>query len=178
MVGIWFLWWCFSTLLTSSAPSAARIWTSGVPQQRRKLLTWSLLWFLAGPAMILLGYGLFELGVSGYKLPWELLLIFLGLWAYWHVVRQHYGFLRLYQKKNADSHPIDARLDSMLLYAGLLLPSWSTSTGTPRHGCRLAFRRPSRPTRRRRPAVASWRRSTSPTSPRSRGSTGSLPSPP
>ena len=65
---------------------------------------------------------LFELGVSGYQLPWKLLLIFLGLWAYWHVVRQHYGFMRLYQKKNADSHPIDARLDSTLLYAGLLLP--------------------------------------------------------
>ncbi|HEY3115942.1 MAG TPA: hypothetical protein VGK54_04300, partial [Chloroflexota bacterium] len=44
------------------------------------------------------------------------------MWAYWHVVRQHYGFLRLYQKKNADRHPIDARLDSSLLYAGLLLP--------------------------------------------------------
>jgi hypothetical protein len=63
--------------------------------------------------VILLGYGLFELGVSAYQLPWKLLLIFLGLWAYWHVVRQHYGFLRLYQKKNADDHPIDARLDSM-----------------------------------------------------------------
>jgi hypothetical protein len=55
-------------------------------------------------------------------MPWNLLLIFFGLWAYWHVVRQHYGFMRLYQKKNADSHPIDARLDSALLYAGLLLP--------------------------------------------------------
>jgi hypothetical protein len=72
--------------------------------------------------MILLGYGPFEPGVNGYQRPWKLFLIFLGLWAYWHVVRQHYGFMRLYQKKNADSHPIDARLDSTLLYAGLLLP--------------------------------------------------------
>ena len=30
--------------------------------------------------------------------------------------------MRLYQKKNADRHSIDARLDSSLLYAGLLLP--------------------------------------------------------
>ena len=30
-------------------------------RERRTLLTGSLLWFLAGPAMILLGYGLFDL---------------------------------------------------------------------------------------------------------------------
>jgi hypothetical protein len=65
---------------------------------------------------------LFALDVTAYQLPWHLFLIFFGLWAYWHIVRQHYGFLRLYQKKNGDTHPLDARLDSALLYGGLLLP--------------------------------------------------------
>jgi hypothetical protein len=72
--------------------------------------------------MVLIGYVLFQVGLPGYDVPWKLFLIFFGLWAYWHVVRQHYGFLRLYQKKNGDAHAVDARLDSLLLYAGLLLP--------------------------------------------------------
>jgi hypothetical protein len=122
MVGIWFLWVVFLDTPHFFGTFSRTYLDKREFQRRRKLLTWSLLWFLAGPAMILLGYGLFELGVSGYQRPWKLLLIFLGLWAYWHVVRQHYGFMRLYQKKNADNLPIDARLDSTLLYAGLLLP--------------------------------------------------------
>lgn len=72
--------------------------------------------------MILLAYGLHEADFVFYETPWQLFLIFFGLWAYWHVVRQHYGFMRLYQKKNADDDPIDARLDSGLLYSGLILP--------------------------------------------------------
>ena len=122
MVGIWFLWVVFLDSPHLFGTFSRTYLDRREFQQRKTLLTCSLLWFVAGPAMILLGYGLFELGVSGYQLPWKLLLIFLGLWAYWHVVRQHYGFLRLYQKRNADRDPIDARLDSALLYAGLFLP--------------------------------------------------------
>lgn len=36
--------------------------------------------------------------------------------------RQHYGSMRLYQKKDGDTDPVGARLDSLLLYSGLLLP--------------------------------------------------------
>jgi hypothetical protein len=122
MVRIWFLWVVFLDSPHLFGTFSRTYLDRREFQQRKKLLTWSLLWFLAGPAMILLGYGLFELGVHRYQMPWNLLLIFFGLWAYWHVVRQHYGFMRLYQKKNADTHPIDARLDGALLYAGLLLP--------------------------------------------------------
>ena len=122
MVGIWFLW---VVLLDSPHffGTFSRTYLDKQEfKQRRRLLLWSLLWFLAGPLMILLSFGLHELGVGAYQFPWKLFLVFFGLWAYWHIVRQHYGFLRLYQKKNADYHPIDARLDSALLYAGLLLP--------------------------------------------------------
>lgn len=122
MVGIWFLW----VVLLDSPHFFGTISRTYLDKQefkqRKRLLTWSLLWFAAGPAMILLSYLLHEAGVAAYEFPWKLFLVFFGLWAYWHVVRQHYGFLRLYQKKNGDAHPIDARLDSALLYSGLLLP--------------------------------------------------------
>jgi len=44
------------------------------------------------------------------------------VWAYWHVVRQHYGLMALYQRKNGDLLPLDRRLDSLTLYVGLLAP--------------------------------------------------------
>lgn len=122
MVGIWFLWVVF----LDSPHFFGTISRTYLDKQefhaRKKLLTWSLLWFLAGPAMLLLGYGLYKVGAGSYDVPWKVFLIFFGLWAYWHVVRQHYGFLRLYQKKNGDNNPVDWRLDSTLLYTGLLLP--------------------------------------------------------
>ncbi len=122
MVGIWFLWVVLLDSPHFFGTISRTYFDRQEFRQRRRLLTWSLLWFAAGPAMVLVSWALFEAGVGVYDLPWKAFLIFFGLWAYWHVVRQHYGFLRLYQKKNGDAHPVDARLDSSLLYAGLILP--------------------------------------------------------
>lgn len=122
MVGIWFLWVVLLDSPHFFGTISRTYFDKQEFQQRKRLLTWSLLWFLAGPIAILLSYGLHELGVVAYDLPWFFFLLLFGLWAYWHVVRQHYGFLRLYQKKNGDSELFDYRLDSALLYTGLLLP--------------------------------------------------------
>lgn len=122
MVGIWFLWVVLLDSPHFFGTISRTYFDKEEFRQRRRLLLGSLLWFGAGPLMILASWGLFTVGVSAYELPWQAFLIFFGLWAYWHVVRQHYGFMRLYQKKSGDSDPFDARLDSSLLYAGLLLP--------------------------------------------------------
>lgn len=52
--------------------------------------------------------------------PWFLLGAF--LWAYWHLVRQHYGFLMLYRRRAADHDRDGARLDSLILWTGCLYP--------------------------------------------------------
>jgi hypothetical protein len=44
------------------------------------------------------------------------------LWAYWHLVRQHYGFLMLYRRKAGEHDQAGARFDSALLWAGCLYP--------------------------------------------------------
>lgn len=142
MVGIWFLW---VVLLDSPHffGTFSRTYLDKQEfKQRRRLLLGSLLWFLAGPLMILLSFGLYERGVEAYQFPWKLFLVFFGLWAYWHIVRQHYGFLRLYQKKNADGHPLDARLDSALLYAGLLLPFFAFIARHPETRAQLGLSAP------------------------------------
>jgi hypothetical protein len=69
---------------------------------RRRLMLGSLLFFVIGPAMVLLGVGFTFFFIA-------------ALWAYYHLVKQHYGFMVLYKKKNNDLAPIDNALDRLLL---------------------------------------------------------------
>jgi hypothetical protein len=54
------------------------------------------------PGLVLLGLGFTFFFVA-------------ALWAYYHLVKQHYGFMVLYKKKNNDLAPIDNALDRLLL---------------------------------------------------------------
>jgi hypothetical protein len=69
---------------------------------RKRLLLASLLFFIVGPILVLLGWGLAFFFVA-------------ALWAYYHLVKQHYGFMVLYKKKNNDLAPVDNALDRVLL---------------------------------------------------------------
>jgi hypothetical protein len=69
---------------------------------RKRLLLGSLLFFVIGPLLVLLG-----LGFTFFFLA--------ALWAYYHLVKQHYGFMVLYKKKNQDLAPVDNGLDRALL---------------------------------------------------------------
>ncbi len=69
---------------------------------RRGLLWGSLLFFALGPLLVLAGAGFAFFFVA-------------ALWAYYHLVKQHYGFMVLYKKKNGDLAPIDNALDRLLL---------------------------------------------------------------
>jgi hypothetical protein len=74
-------------------------------KNRARLLWGSLLFFAIGPVMVLAGAGFLFLFVA-------------ALWAYYHLVKQHYGFMVLYKKKNGDLARIDNVLDrSLLLFA-------------------------------------------------------------
>src|SRR2546423_2837632 len=69
---------------------------------RKRLMLGSLLFFVVGPAMVLLGAGFTFFFLA-------------ALWAYYHLVKQHYGFMVLYKKKNNDLAPVDNALDRWLL---------------------------------------------------------------
>src|SRR6266436_7501223 len=71
-------------------------------RNRARLLWGSLLFFLVGPALVMLGAGF-------------LFFFIAALWAYYHLVKQHYGFMVLYKKKNNDLAPVDNALDRLLL---------------------------------------------------------------
>lgn len=82
-------------------------------RERRPLLAWSLLAFLVGPAFIAANV------VTGSKDPFTLFLGFAAFYGFYHVVRQHYGFLALYGGVNRAR--VDA-LDRWCLYVGCWTP--------------------------------------------------------
>src|SRR5438128_12352645 len=69
---------------------------------RKRLLLGSLLFFVIGPIAVISGLGLVFFFIA-------------ALWAYYHLVKQHYGFMVLYKKKNGVLAPLDNALDRLLL---------------------------------------------------------------
>jgi len=120
-VTLWFLW---VTLIDTphffGTYSRAYLDRRYFSQHRRRLLL-SLLLFLTGPAVVGLCFLLWKVGLAWYRAPLALLVSVFGLWAYWHVVRQHFGILRLYQARDPDGRSI-MEAEQTLLYAGQLLP--------------------------------------------------------
>jgi hypothetical protein len=85
---------------------------------RRRLMLGSLLFFVVGPAMVLAG-----LGFTFFFLA--------ALWAYYHLVKQHYGFMVLYKKKNQDLAPVDNGLDRVFLLFAFNYPFVAFIAGDP-----------------------------------------------
>jgi hypothetical protein len=87
-------------------------------QRRRKLFLGSLLWFLLGPTLVVLGW----LNFLGTSLWGPAFFVFASLWAYYHLVKQHYGFMILYKKKNQDLAEFDNLIDRAFLFLGMTYP--------------------------------------------------------
>jgi hypothetical protein len=84
---------------------------SGIPTRR----WWGLL--AVGPCVALVDAQLASPG-----LLFSYFLLGAYLWAYYHLVRQHYGFLTLYRKRAGESGRGGQRLDSFILWLGCLYP--------------------------------------------------------
>lgn len=112
-VPISFLWWFWSLGFdgTHIFATASRTFFDREARTRHpKLLFGSLLFFFSlGPVMVLAGG-------KGY------LALLVAVWAYYHVIRQHYGFLVLYKVKNRDLQPVDNLLDRVFLGIMMIFP--------------------------------------------------------
>lgn len=89
---------------------------------------WSWLIVAVGPALavidkLLLPQGPSQLGSAGPLFQNFLLVAY--LWAYWHLVRQHYGLLVLYHRRSG----ADVRLNAAALWVGTLYPYLRFSLG-------------------------------------------------
>ncbi len=78
---------------------------------RRGRWLWASLafFFLIGPVLIVMRLGdWLELGTE--------------LWGYYHIFKQHYGFMMMYKKKNHDFAPEDMRIDKLFFAAAFYYP--------------------------------------------------------
>jgi hypothetical protein len=97
---------------------------------RRKEIQTSFLWFVIGPAAILSPYLIGSFTVYfGLVLPSTLpamgallFFAFFRFWAYYHVVRQHWGFFNLYKRKADDYGKLTNTLDYWFFNLSLYLP--------------------------------------------------------
>ena len=112
-VPISFLWWFWSVGFDGThifGTASRTFFDSEARRSRRALLYGSAAFFFAlGPAMVLLG------GKA-------LLAMIVAVWAYYHVVRQHYGFMVLYKVKNRDLAKRDNFLDRWFLGVMMVFP--------------------------------------------------------
>jgi hypothetical protein len=114
-----FLWWLWTLFMDGPHIFAtlSRTYLDRQERAERGPLLWgSLAWFALGPASIGASY------LLDTNVPYLGFYGFFNVWAYWHVVRQHFGFMNLYKRKNDDGAPVDNRLDPAVLYVGLLAP--------------------------------------------------------
>jgi len=113
------IWWTW--LLAFDGPHIAAAFTRTYLDReewsvRRGVLVRGLLIFAVGPLCLLLGLA------TDSAAPFQLFLAVAVIYAYYHIVRQHYGFLALYRAVNGDRGRLDRIVDTWALYVGLWAP--------------------------------------------------------
>jgi len=134
-VSTFLLWWFWHVSMNGAHFFATLSRTYLDPEewrQRPVLLVASLGLIGCGPLAIWLGLQL------GSPLPFFVFWLVQITWAYWHVARQHYGFVALYQRANGEKVSGDNREDwwifNVLMFAPALVwfsrhPELRTSLG-------------------------------------------------
>ncbi|HUO28247.1 MAG TPA: hypothetical protein VMU80_03445 [Bryobacteraceae bacterium] len=112
-VPISFLWWFWSVGFDGThifGTASRTFFDSEARRTRRALLFGSAAFFFAlGPVLALLG------GKA-------ILAMIVAIWAYYHVIRQHYGIMVLYKVKNRDFDKRDNFLDRWFLGVMTVFP--------------------------------------------------------
>jgi hypothetical protein len=112
-VPIGLLWWFWSVGFDGThifATASRTFFDAEARVRQRRLLFGSLLLFFSiGPVMVLAGGKAF-------------LALIVGVWAYYHVIRQHYGFMVLYKLKARDLGLFDNTLDRVFLGVMTVFP--------------------------------------------------------
>lgn len=99
----------FGTISRTYADSEER-------RKRARLLYGSLSLFLLGPALVITDR------LAGTNVLGPAFFLFASVWAYYHLVKQHYGFMILYKKKNDDLAEIDNLIDRAFILLGMTYP--------------------------------------------------------
>src|SRR5215471_2491085 len=85
-------------------------------RKRARLFYGTLSLFFLGPALLLVD------SAAHISVLAPAFFFFASLWAYYHLVKQHYGFMILYKKKNNDLNEFDNLIDRAFLLLGMTYP--------------------------------------------------------
>jgi len=85
-------------------------------RNRKKTLSIGLKWFLLAPSTIFLGV------LVESRAPYHFFLMFAFLYGWWHVFRQHWGFVSLYQKKNNEPSGSANKVDYYFYHIMMIAP--------------------------------------------------------
>jgi hypothetical protein len=96
---------------THGFATISRTYLDSEERDRRGRWLWASLafFFAIGPVLIVLGLG-------------DWLELATELWGYYHIFKQHYGFMMIYKAKNGDLNPGDNRLDKVFFAAAFYFP--------------------------------------------------------
>ncbi len=99
--------------------------------ERRRLFIGSLVWFVIGPAVILLPYALSAMSPypAGHEnAGWILWSQFFTFYAIFHINKQHWGFISLYRRKNGEGTG-EMQIDRRFYQTAIWLPyaAWLTA---------------------------------------------------
>jgi len=125
VIAIIFLIWTFFFDSTHFFATYSRTFLDSQYFQQNKLMLFSSLFiFLLGPFFLVTPLFLSASeNQNSYSYAIFALIIFGSiLWGYFHLIRQHWGFIALYQKKNNEKKLIQYNLDAFLLLIGSLWP--------------------------------------------------------
>jgi hypothetical protein len=113
------IWWFWSVALNGPhfwATISRTYLDRRERHERRTLLVGSLAWLVLGPACIAASVA------TGNRGPFLAFWLFQITWAYFHVVRQHYGFMALYQKRNGEPEGASNRRDYWFFHVAMFGP--------------------------------------------------------
>ena len=119
--GVVYLIWAIIFDATHLFATYTRTYFDRQFRQEHALLTWcSLLILLVGPMLVWAHY--FFLGQEEAQAFSITFHRFALIYAYYHLCRQHWGILALYNKKNGEDVPLVRRSEGLLLTFGLAYP--------------------------------------------------------
>lgn len=98
-------------------------------RENKSLLLKSLLIFIVGPAFIVIIY-LLNYSLNQASMSFIVFNRFALLYGYYHVIRQHWGFVVIYRKKNNETNTITRKLDAYILGLGSIFPFLHGQMGT------------------------------------------------
>jgi hypothetical protein len=121
-IGVIYLLWAMLFDATHAFATYTRTYFDNEYRENNKSLLWqSLIVFIIGPLFLISIFSV-HTDLNETSAAFIVFNRFGLCFAYYHLIRQHWGFIVLYRKKNGETDEITRKLDGLLLMFGSIYP--------------------------------------------------------